>query len=229
MELWRDIKGYEGLYQVSNYGRVRSLDHYIQGRNQYGAIFKILKKGKIVKPHKHCNTPYYFVNLNHKPKDVHRLVAEHFIPNPDNKPCVGHMDCDVSNNTVENLYWCTHKENNNHPITRGRMSEGQRRYFDNGGKVAFKGKHHTEETKKKISEVNKGKFSGNKNPMYGIRVEKNLRRVDQIDKITGEVLNSFICVKDAATSVGCAPTNISACCSGKLKTVKGSIWKYVLE
>ena len=167
--------------------------------------------------------------MNHHPKDLHRLVAETFIPNVDGKPCVGHDDCNTLNNAVWNLYWCTHKENNNHLETRRRMSEGQRRYFANGGNVHFKGKHHTEESRKKMSEAKKGKFIGDKNPMYGVRVEKNLRKVIQIDEITGNIINSFECVKDAAESVRCAPTNISACCRVKLKRVKGFIWKYASE
>lgn len=225
IEEWRDIKGFEGLYQVSDWGRIKSLDHYMLGRNRYGAETKRLKKGQIKKMFKHCTTRYYFVTLCKKPKDVHRLVAETFIENPNNKPCVGHKDCNPKNNAVWNLYWCTHKENNNHPITRERMSEGQKKFFSNGGVPSFKGKHHTEETKKKLSELRKGKLAGEKNPMYGVRIEKTLKPVKQYT-LNGEYVKTFDCVKDAAEYVKCAPTNISACCRGKIKTIKGYIWKY---
>lgn len=228
-EEWLPIAGFEEHYEISNLGRVRSLDCIVNGRNQWGAEFKWVKKGSIVKPHKHHNTRYYFVGLKKNgkthPKDIHRLVAETFVPNPDNKPCVGHKDCNEANNCVENIYWCTYEENNNHPITKQRMSEGQKRFFSNGGNPSFKGRHHTEETKRKLSENHKGRMSGTKNPMYGKRVEKTLKQVNQYS-INGDLLRTFDCVKDAAVEVGCNPTNISACCRGKCKTIKGYIWRY---
>ena len=109
MEEWKDIKGYEGLYQVSNKGRVRSLKH-----------------DKMIKPIQHSNG-YLFVNL-HKDgsrihTSIHRLVANAFIPNPDNKPCVGHKNTIKTDNSIDNLEWCTYLENNNHPITRYRRSK----------------------------------------------------------------------------------------------------------
>lgn len=223
-EEWKPVVGYEGLYEVSDWGRVRSVDHYVTGRNQYGAEFKVLRRGKIRKIFKHCGTNYYFVNLNFEGKrhsrDVHRIVAETFIPNTENKPCVGHWDCDTSNNAVWNLYWCTHEENNNNPITRARMSEGQRRYFGNGGIPSFKGRQHTEESRAKISESRKGKLTGEENPMYGKRVEKNLKPCN-LYTMDGEFIKRFDCAKDVATEIGCAPTNVTACCKGKINSVKG--------
>ena len=104
MEIWKDVVGYEGLYQVSNLGRVKS--------------FKYLKE-KILKP-SHKDNGYLFITLCKngvmKRYYIHRLVASAFIPNPQNKPTVNHIDCDRTNNCVENLEWNTYAENNDYAL-----------------------------------------------------------------------------------------------------------------
>ena len=111
-EIWKNIKGYENLYEVSNYGNVRSLDHYRNNNN--GIAFQ---KGKILKPGIQ-NTGYASVVLSKEGKTkcykVHRLVAETFIPNTNNYKCVNHKDENKLNNMVENLEWCNHEYNNNY-------------------------------------------------------------------------------------------------------------------
>lgn len=124
LEAWLDIVGYEGLYQVSNLGRVRSLDRgmyvrqdrYKQPRwtNRKGKILNIYLDGKgyqMVRP-----------SLFGIPKTlmVHRLVAQAFIPNPDNKPAVNHINSNCLDNRAVNLEWCTIAENNHHALTNGR-------------------------------------------------------------------------------------------------------------
>lgn len=111
-EIWKPVKGYEGLYEVSNLARVRSLDRTVIAPNNY-VICEKHHKGKILKQWK--INGYYSVNLcvNDKrhPTSVHRIVAEAFLPNPQNYPVVNHKDEDKTNNMPDNLEWCTQKYN----------------------------------------------------------------------------------------------------------------------
>lgn len=115
MEEWKDIEGYEGLYQVSNLGRVKSLPRYWVRTERI-----LTKKGY----------PYVRVCLFKGTKrtylSVHRLVAEAFIPNPDNKPIIDHIDGNPNNNSVSNLRWVDFKENSNNPISIERMSNAMK-------------------------------------------------------------------------------------------------------
>ena len=115
------------VYEVSNLGRVKC-------------------NGKIVEPYSHGN--YLHIGKF----KIHRAVAELFIPNPENKPEVDHINTDIFDNRAENLRWVTKKENQNNPLTKKHMSEAL-----TGKPSGHKGKPHSEETKRKISETLKNK------------------------------------------------------------------------
>ena len=120
-EIWKDVKGYEGLYQVSSLGKVKSLSREVKGK---GGSKRFLL-GRILKPSNNGHG-YELVMLckngKTKGKVVHRLVAEAFIPNPDNKKEVNHIDGIKDENYVENLEWCTRKDNLNHAFNLGLMN-----------------------------------------------------------------------------------------------------------
>jgi len=129
MEIFKDIKGYEGLYQVSNLGRVKSLPKEVVIYN--GGSYKT--KVKFLKP-KLCNHYGYLTfNLNGKFKKQHRLVAEAFIPNPENKPQVNHIDSDKTNNTIDNLEWVTASENTIHAYKNKLIKNNPYKGIDNNG------------------------------------------------------------------------------------------------
>ena len=121
-EVWEDVSGYVGYYQVSTHGRVRSVDRISYGgrshskRQLSGVVLRQLD-----------NKGYRLVNLHKnghvKKVLVSRLVAEAFIDNPENKPEVNHIDEDKENNSVTNLEWATSKENANHGTRNKRISE----------------------------------------------------------------------------------------------------------
>ena len=120
-EVWKDIKGYEGLYQVSNHGNVKSKDRF--KRNNGGLV---LLKSKIMKQKPNSRGYMRVMLTNEKEKRcffVHRLVALHFVENQNPKinTVVNHIDCNHLNNHSDNLEWTTQKGNVQHALAKGRM------------------------------------------------------------------------------------------------------------
>lgn len=128
-EIWKDIKGYEGCYQISTWGRVRSLDRFIKCKLSHTG--RCIKKGKLLSiGYNKDGYIQYFLSKNSCTKTnlVHRLVAEAFVPNPNNFPEVNHKDEDKTNNRVDNLEWCTREYNVNY----GTMIERVKKANTNG-------------------------------------------------------------------------------------------------
>ena len=158
-EIWKPIVGYEEYYEVSNLGRVKRVKGGDGTR-----LEKILKGARYA-------TGYIMVGLcaNSKQKNcsIHRLVAMAFLPNPENKPCVNHINGVKTDNRVENLEWSTYQENNQHAWRTGlidkkkhaealkgmQFSEEHKRNLSE----SQKGKHYSEETRMRLSEALKGR------------------------------------------------------------------------
>lgn len=122
VEIWKPVVDYEGLYEVSSHGRVRSVPRVYQSPEQgFNWTKEVLGNIKALRLRYDL---YFDTSLTKNGKSnqrlVHRLVAKAFIPNPENKRCVNHKDNNPSNNFVDNLEWCTYKENSKHRDVQNR-------------------------------------------------------------------------------------------------------------
>ena len=128
-EVWKDVVGFEGIYQISNNGKLRSLDRIVVAK----AGWVKREKGMDIKTNTIQNSGYVKVDLHKNGKAygklLHRLVAEAFIENPRNYPQINHKDQNKLNNSADNLEWCTQMYNNHYGDCMERGAETQRRKF----------------------------------------------------------------------------------------------------
>lgn len=225
------IPGYEGLYSINKNGDVYS--HY---------------KNIIVKTHTN-RKGYLMVNLYKsgvgKLIPIHRLIALTFIPNPENKPEIDHIDTNRKNNSIDNLRWCTRKENCNNPLTLKHAGDSRRgekncwygKKFSIETKqklsISHRGRIITDETRQKISRANKGRSmpEEQRRHLSIVRTGKYLgienpscRPVTQFTK-NMEFIKEWGCTKDASRALGICYNNIVMCKTGKRKSAGGFIWK----
>lgn len=201
MEVWKYVPGYEGLYQVSTLGNVRSIGRTVKGRFHNGKDLKL----------RYDPDGYRRVMLckNGKVKGfkVHRLVAMAFIPNPNNYPMINHKDETKDNNNVFNLEWCTAAYNNTYGTVKQRQAEklrGRPLYHFRGEKNFMYGKH-----------ICRGDHP------YA-------RKVAQMD-MDGNIIKIHGCLIDAGESVGVTGGNIAHVCKGRMATCRGYKWAYLDE
>lgn len=213
-EIWRDIPGYEGYYQVSNLGTIKSVNRYVKSRGGVRLLRSQIMKPIFVKPDgKYIQVVVTLYNNGVKKRvSISRIVAEVYIPNPLNKPEVDHINTDSTDNRVENLRWVTYKEQHNNPLTKQHLSESMK------GKIPWdKGVEFTDEHKTNISNALKGKYCSSKNP--------NSKRIKQLTK-DGELIKIWDYLKDAVDELGISQPNISNVLTGRHKTAGGYVWEY---
>lgn len=227
IEIWKPIEGYENYYQVSNFGRVRRLDYYVN--TSINNVKKKLFKGRILKNHKSVGYPS--VNLckdgQSKRFFIHRLVATAFLPNPNNYPVVNHKDENKTNNIVwvnedgsidlekSNLEWCTQKHNMNWNGVMKRVGETLR-----------KSDEEKRENRKIYIETHKKEIAERAHNWYLENYQMKGREMTEVLQYSkdGILIASFESVEEAKRVTGIS--HIGCACNGKRKSAGGYLWQW---
>lgn len=196
-EIWKDIPEYEGLYQISNLGKVKSLERKVKNKNGYRIVKEKILKNII------NSKGYYIVILRKNNKNdlrlVHRLIGENFIPNPNNYPCINHIDGNKQNNNIKNLEWCTYQHNIKEAFRLGLNKYTYKKNFNTKYWLGKKGKYHSK--------------------------SKAIIQYDEHNNII-KVWDSII---DASRELNICNIYISNVCRGRQKTAGGYKWKFKEE
>lgn len=243
IEIWKDIKGYEGLYQVSNFGRVKSLERTVN--NYPRGTRRLPEKIRLGVVNKSLGYRMLALAKDGKPKSffVHRLVADAFLENPDSLPMVNHKDEDKTNNNVNNLEWCTAKYNMSYSNVFGSAKNKNSKpvcQYDYDGNLIkeYASSHDAAEAMGVesycISYCCQGKIGSVKGFLWkyadvnyvkskvtGVRS----RRIEQKD-MTGKVLKIWDSITEAADATGSNRSLIGRCCHGFRKSTNGYQWAF---
>lgn len=229
-EVWLPVVGFEGFYEVSNLGRVRSLERIVRRTN--GTHLQKAKEMKLRFDPQGYSRVTLCTNGVARHFLVHRLVAMAFIPNPDNKPSIDHLDGCPSNNRVDNLRWVSAKENAENPVTRQRVLDARKFGPDHHN---F-GKPKSDEVKAKMSKtIHERGYTPEQlrvrsiNSKYGRKSRgKEHYRAKKIEQYTldGTFIRLWDCVKYAADFYGIRHSGITNNLTGRSNKCHGFIWKY---
>lgn len=239
-EIWKPIVGYEELYEVSNLGRVKSMNYNHTGKEQ------------VLKPNK---TRYLTVilskNGNSDCKGVHILVAEAFIPNPEKKQEVHHIDKDPFNNRVDNLMWVTPNEHRSiyHCDNVSNLCKHTSKMvyqYSMGGELLAEYCSCAEAARQNnfsqgnISDACRGKYKTLYGFQWSYEKHDNIKLVEPLEKrrwkhrsktvlqysLDGNFIKEYKSAKDAAIQTGIEVSNIRSCCRGLYKKTHGFIFRY---
>ena len=235
-EVWKDAVGYEGLYQVSNLGRVKTVAREQIYRN--GQRHHVTEKIKKPFLDKRGKNGYLSISVNGKRCWVHRWVCIAFVENPDKLNEVNHKDGDSTNNNVDNLEWCTHAENMEHARVNKLFRMRPIFQYDKTG-IFIRSWESLIDASKSLGILSSDLVRSCKNKRavcHGFYF-----RYKKCDKITipqkeyrhvlkfslnGEFIAEYTRVKEAAENNNTTENNIVCCCLGRVRQCKGFIYKY---